>query len=89
MAARNQGKGTYHVGANHFTGDRRGRPLQEWVLQFKDGLFYVADDEEPTQDLSKAFIILGKVNASHETQIVAEQWNEPVRAIRKEKLNER
>jgi hypothetical protein len=81
----NQGKGTYTPGLGFFVGGNlQGKHLRkEWVLQFQDKLFYIADDEEPTADIDKALVILGGKEAAAEAKIVYEQWGEPVRAIRK------
>jgi len=84
MAARNQGKGTY-TSVGHFKGLPVGRQPMDWVIQFRDGLFYVADDEEPTADLDKALVLKGLKNAQAELQIVTDLWVEPAQIVRKDR----
>ena len=57
------------------------RPSKEYVLQFKDGTFFVADDEEPKTVRSLAARYLGRERAIREAKTVAEMWGEPVAVV--------
>jgi hypothetical protein len=58
------------------------RPSTEWVLQFDDGKYFLADDEPPVEDVVRAHHYVGRKLAQHEAGLVSSMWNEPVRMVK-------
>jgi hypothetical protein len=58
------------------------RPSAEWVLQFDDGKYFLADDESPVEDVTRAHHYVGRKLAQHEAKVVSSMWNEPVRMVK-------